>query len=812
MMVRSRSFTGASLAGLLVLAACSDDPTVPAPDGGGGKGGAGTSSSSSASTGGAGTGGTPLPTGLTAKITSTRFLTADHMLASLEMQISGEPFAELLGRDLGGFDRFSTKTDNYTDPTTGVAGVDALGFSLAVESYEYSKQPMNNLSFESGAGISLQFGPILNPTGVTGDPAFTLLGDRLQYFAEASRATGALFGKNFVTVPAPTNDPTNYYGWPGFWPVIAEFRSFDPAIAPSVGADHMCDLAGAVDEPLPPGTVLTFVGDYECDSNSLLLPNRDQQVDKVLEPDALGFTAWKQGLWAINYWGVMHDVGQRAIVKVPAANLSQVGVQDNMVIGQWVSPLDPTGMTLLFGKNGTYLGDVSLEGWQGLVMIEELDNKSALMLRALTTVDGATLSSVASLQEAIDYDYQAPLRWWPASVAVTEAVTAPTPAEGTKYFPKPGFAIQSGDSRLQDLIGMLGGFATFYAMTDATNPEVGGSQSFLATFDGAPFPADDGAPDGEDTAHDRALSILKMALVNADRIHFDPQHKVLVDTATPGAGGVVTRGTSVTTVHTAYSIVALRTALRALNASLALYSNDTPDALGAPIPLDQTKLDGAPFAGTLGERIVSLIKAQADFLADELLDPSGAAVNGYDLAKSAVDPAPALLEAQASAIRGLLEAYLATSDEKYRQRAQQAYAVLDMQFWMEDVRLFRTTAGESSKMTYTPRQFSAVHGALRQYYKLVASKPGQEAQAKIILDRILRGMKLVVNGWDDVNKDGVVQPEECLGGRLQMAERALTGEFSIAADNGDRDHDCVPDVATAKLPAALAAEIVIERK
>jgi len=128
MMVRSRSFTGASLAGLLVLAACSDDPTVPAPDGGGGKGGAGTSSSSSASTGGAGTGGTPLPTGLTAKITSTRFLTADHMLASLEMQISGEPFAELLGRDLGGFDRFSTKTDNYTDPTTGVAGVDALGF------------------------------------------------------------------------------------------------------------------------------------------------------------------------------------------------------------------------------------------------------------------------------------------------------------------------------------------------------------------------------------------------------------------------------------------------------------------------------------------------------------------------------------------------------------------------------------------------------------------------------------------------------------------------------------------------------------
>jgi hypothetical protein len=811
MMVGSRSFTGVSIVGLLILAACSDDPTVPTPDGGsGGKGGAGTSSS--ASTGGAGTGGTPLPTGLTAKITSTRFLTADHMLASLEMQISGEPFAELLGRSLGGYDRFSATTDNYTDPATSVAGTDALGFSLAVESYEYSKQPMNNLSFESGAGLSLQFGPLLNPAGVTGDPAFTLLGDRFQYFAKASRASGAKVGRDFVTVPAPTNDPSNYYGWPGFWPVFAEFRSFDPTIQPSVGADHMCDLAGAIDEPLPPGAVQTFVGDYECDTNSLILPNRDQQVDKVIEPDALGFAAWKQGLWAINYWGVLHDVDQNPIVKVPAANLAQVGEPGNTVIGQWPSPLDPSGQTLVFGKNGTFLGDVSLEGWQGLVMLEELDNKSALMLRTLTTTDGAALGGVASIQEAMDYDYSAPLRWWPASVAVTEAVTAPTAAEGTKYFPKPSFALQSGDSRLQDLIGMLGGFATFYAMTDANNLEVGGSQAFLATFDGSPFAADDGMPDGEDTAHDRALGILKMALVNADRIHFDPQNKVLVDTATPGAGGVVTRGTAVTTIHTAYSILALRTTLRSLNASLALYSNDTPDALGAPIPLDQTKLDGAPFTGTLEERIVSLIRAQADFLADKLLDKDGLAVNGYDLGKSAADPTPALLEAQAGAIRGLLEAYLATSDEKYRQRAQQAYAVLDKQFWMEDVRLFRTTAGESSKMTYTPRQFSTVHGALRQYYKLVASKPGQEAAAQIILDRIVRGMKLVVNGWNDANKDGKVQPEECLGGRLQMAERALTGEFSVAADNGDRDHDCVPDIATAKLPAALAAEIVIERK
>ena len=51
-----------------------------------------------------------------------------------------------------------------------------------------------------------------------------------------------------------------------------------------------------------------------------------------------------------------------------------------------------------------------------------------------------------------------------------------------------------------------------------------------------------------------------------------------------------------------------------------------------------------------------------------------------------------------------------------------------------------------------------------------------------------------------------------MGGRLQMAERALTGEFSIASDMGDRDHDCVEDIATVGLPAGLADQIVIQRQ
>src|SRR5262249_20905957 len=155
--------------------------------------------------------------------------------------------------------------------------------SMAIESYEYSKQPMNNTSFESGAGLSLQFGPLLNPAEVTGDAAFVLLRDRLQQLAAASGAGGPP-GTTWVVSPAPSNNPLNVYGWPGYWPVFAEFRSFDPDIAPVGGATRGCSFTGGY---AASSMGLQTVGDYECGYNSLNLPEREVQVDKVLEPEAL---------------------------------------------------------------------------------------------------------------------------------------------------------------------------------------------------------------------------------------------------------------------------------------------------------------------------------------------------------------------------------------------------------------------------------------------------------------------------------------------------------------------------------------------
>ncbi|HWE29359.1 MAG TPA: hypothetical protein VHB97_15225, partial [Polyangia bacterium] len=526
-----------------------------------------------------------------ATITDRRFYVAEHFRASMEMQISGEPFAQLLGRNLAGYNRYSTTPDLYTDPVSGVTTLDPLSYSMAIESYEYSKQPMNNTSFESGAGLSLQFAPILNPGGVGGDAAFTLLRDRLQTFATESDSGGPA-GTALVVSPAPVDNPLDAYGWSGYWPVFAEFQSFDTSITPVSGSVRGCAInAGYAASSL--GAQL--VGGYECGYTSLNLPDRDAQVTKVLDPAALGFAMWKQGLWVINYWQSLHDLAGNAITVVAAADLPLVGQPNNMVVGQYPDPADPTGVALLYGLPGTYLGDIPLEGWQGLTMLDEMHNKTALLLTSLLTTDGIVPSGFASTADALAYDYTSPLRWWPAEISVGEVPgVTPDPGDAWKYFPQPiAYAVQTPTSRLTGLTGLLGGLAELFALTDANNASVGGQASALATFDGDPFPADDQVADGEDSPHDRALANLKVAFVNIDRLHFDATHNVLADEATV-TNGVATPGTTVTTVEAAYAIVALRAALRSISSTLVLYSNDTPDVVGAPTALDVTSQNGFP--------------------------------------------------------------------------------------------------------------------------------------------------------------------------------------------------------------------------
>ncbi len=732
---------------------------------------------------------------ITATLDSAQFVVREHMLAAGEMQISGEPLAQAMGRNLAGYSRDLIPTDVYTDPTTDFAWIDLPGFSTGVESYEYSKQPMNELAFESGAGTSLS-------ALAGGDAA---LAADLQHYASASNALGKWV---FPANTWPTNNgfgndnPTgagsgaaNPLGWPGMWPTAHPFASFDPTIAPTSATFLQCAIASD-DNPNEAGLPVVC-NDFECDATTLHLPNRSAQIVLTLSPGADGFTTWKNGLWTINYLQIMHDDAENPVTTVPAGQLSSVGQPGSNV----------------------FLGSSDIEGFQAAMFLLIADLRAVDWLTALTTSDGETLSGFASTQAALAYNYSAPLRWFPSAIAVTEAA-------GSGRFPVPSYALGSASSELLDQFGLAMGYAEMYAVTDHRNADVGGSQPALAYFDGDPFPQDDQLADGEATLHDHALAMMRVALIDADRLHTDPASGVLVDDVAM-TGATPTRGTTLATTTAAYAIIGLRTTLRTLASQLQLYSNNEPDTAGVTDPLDALAIDYPGDATlTFAGRLQQMLRTHADLLFDHLTDATGRAWAGWDVAAGAPTSDDDTLDAHTAAIRGLFASYLATGDTRYRDRAIAVFARVEAVFYDATARVYGATPAPVTTVQFTPLRFALLQSALRDIYEMYATTPGQEALEPVLEERFGRLNKLVLNGWDDRNYNRVVDwPDECVRvdatglprGGLQMAERTLTGEIGRLSDEGggagapttDREHDCVPATDAAQIEDALADSITL---
>ncbi|HEX4454135.1 MAG TPA: hypothetical protein VH143_24900 [Kofleriaceae bacterium] len=763
------------LAVVLLVGACRS-PALVAPDGGD----AGSSSPDAPVTAPA----------ITATVNSTAFVTREHMLAAAEMQISGEPLATAMGRQLTGYSRDALPTDIYFE-ADGLYWIDLAGFSSGVESYEYSKQPMNGLAFELGAGTPLVFGPVVNPSGLTGSAAVANLG---AIALAASRESDAFGTWTFASEPL---------AWPGFWPTTHVFAQFDPTVDPTSDVELSCVIMSD-DTPSDTGGPPLIVGDYECDATTLHLRDRASQVTPTITPGADGFAAWKSALWAMNYLEIMHDSAGNAVAAVDETELANVGASDNTIVG-----VDATGAPTAIG---TYLGSSHIEGFQAMMLLTELDDRAEDWLAHFATTDGTSATGFASRGAALAYNYASPLAWFP-SIAVSESADP-------SGFPRPSYSIASADSELLDLLGIVLGYSDAFALTDLRNKDVGGSQPARAYFDGDPFPADDQLADGEATLHDRALAMLRVALIDLDRMHADPVTGIFVDhVAMPGGA----RGTTVSTTSVAYAVLALRTASRALGGALELYSNNTPDTANASGPLDPLPLAFPGDASlTFGARIDQMLRAQAALLLASLTDATGRAYSGWDIATGAPVDQSDSLDAHTAAIRGLFAAYLATGDVAYRERALAVFARVQTAFYDPRARIYTSSPAPMADVEYTPLRFALLQSSLRDVYELVAAQPGGESLQPVLEDRIARLDKLVLNGWDDRNGDKqVAWPDECVNvvdglprGGLQMAERALTGELGRLKDEGgggpptsDREHDCVPEIDDAHLPAALADSI-----
>jgi hypothetical protein len=608
----------------------------------------------------------------------------------------------------------------------------------------------------------------------------------------------------------------NPIGWPGIWPTLHPFENFDPTINPVSTIVLSCTISSDDD---PGATGSLGCSDYECDYTSSHLADRTSQIEPVITPGADGFSGWKYGLWVMNYLQIMHDSTEAAVSTVAVADLPNVGSPGNTIVG-----LDSSGDPL---AAGTFLGSSNIEGFQAQMFIEEVDNRAEDWLMNLSTTDGATLSGFGSIMAADSYTYTSPLRWFPGALNVTEV-------DDGSGFPLPSYSISSPNSDLLDTIGLVLGYSAFYAVSDTNNLDVGGAQTALVVFDGDPFPLDDQLADGEATLHDRALGMLRVAIIDLDRIHGDPASGVLVDDVTMTNGNPV-RGTTVATPSVAYAIIGLRAALRSLSDQLELYSNNTPDTAIVSTPLDALpiQLPSNP-TETFSQRAREIMMAQGALLYNNLTDATGRALDGWDVVQNAPIDTQDLLDSHTAAIRGLFAMYLATGDAMYRDRAIAVYQRMDATFYDPGARIYSLTPAPVNSVEFTPIRFALLQSSLRDMYELVASRPGGEALEPILEERVERLNKLVLNGWDDRNQNRLVDwPDECVNvsqtggadvdngilplGGLQMAERTLTGEIGSLQDliplggmrtpTSDREHDCVPNPAYAHLPAALASQI-----
>ena len=766
--------------------------------------------------------GVPEDVEITATASDTRFVSREHFIAAGEMQLSGEPLAEAMQRTLKNYSRDHIPVDLYFDTSvlSGGPWIDLTGYSTAIESYEYSKQPMNEVALEMGGGTSLVYGPLVNESGAHGMDAVNNLASRVALFAKRSNAYGRF---SFPAGTYPTHNPRsgnynptgagmpaqNPLGWPGIWPTTHVFEDFDPTIAPVGTAVLSCTITSDDDVG---GSGNVGSSDYECDPTSMHLVDRAAQSNFTITPGADGFSGWKYGLWTLNYLQVMHDATEAGVSSVVASDLANVGADGNVVVGA-----DDTGAAT---GSGTFLGSSDIEGFQAAMFIEEMDNRAEDWVRSFATSDGASLQGFASSRDALSYDYSAPLKWFPSEISVTES-------DDASGFPRPVFGVKNANSDLLDLIGLAMGYAEFYSLTDTNNVDVGGSQPAVAYFDGDPFAADNQLADGQASLHDRALAVMRVALVNIDRLHTDQGSGYLVDTVS-FAGAVPTRGHSISTTSAAYSVIGLRTSLRALSSQLELYSNNTPDAAIVTTPLDALPIRyPTDFAQTFSRRMSEVMKAQIDLLYSHLTDASGRAYTGWDVAANAPVDRSDSLDAHTAAIRGLFAGYLATGETRYRDRAIAVFHRMESVFYDVGARVFTSTPGPMDDVEFTPLRFALLQSALRDVYELVASRPGGETLELDLESQLGRLNKLVLNGWNDRNENRVVDwPDECVHvvdslprGGLQMAERSLSGEIGcvqeqlqrnqVRTPTSDREHDCVPEVDDAKLPAALAKSITL---
>ncbi|MEH7883976.1 hypothetical protein V7654_06585 [Bacillus sp. JJ1609] len=504
------------------------------------------------------------------------------------------------------------------------------------------------------------------------------------------------------------------------FPTLIEYSNGDPHYIGKVDTEEYASGDGD-----------TYVPNYQVNFKSLRWDR--EKMDKVLNPAAYGGTFLKQALWAGDFLGGYHTVDK-----------------DEELEGE--TPNDDQDENIRLGVS-------SPDGMQGMFLVEGIWNKLNFIKNGLF-YNGKELTSAGIGSQ---YDPSKGFVYLPHKIEVEE--------DGNDLMPN-AKSMKLSDSRslLNDQWLMLWPAAEFYGMTDQRAENKNVAPSFHALFDSNPYPSAPKENLDSDTANDvpstDPYSVNKDVILhvfkNLDAMHFNKD-----------AGAFVTehdgtkQGNYVDTFQAGYTVESLRIFQRAIDG----------------LPVGYASGDAAEGLDTKeGQRAIELIKAQADFILNELIMENGLAAKGYTIGTGADQEVS--FQAQLGAIRGLTAAYLATQDDKYREAARGIYVAMDENLWDDEVKAYKTGKEEMKYDAYTAGGVAAVFRVAIN--NLSNSDSDKEQPAPLEVD-------VITEKYTDFF-DRVIDGPSLEEG-MQASEFWDTGDFYLKKGKpGNTDNDNVPQI------------------
>ncbi|MFQ5652525.1 MAG: hypothetical protein ACE5IY_21545 [bacterium] len=396
-------------------------------------------------------------------------------------------------------------------------------------------------------------------------------------------------------------------------------------------------------------------------------------------------------------------------------------------------------MEYFFTQNhdaGRLLGNDAEEGFRG-AMLNLMSVSKMMLLKSALFYDGKKLTGI----NPAHYDPDEKLSYLPHRLGVRLIQPGDIP-------PRPEwFTVKDKSSQLFDQASMLWATSEYFYFSD---PNVKDNWDHVFGED-TPY---DGSIMEQQFATALSSGLSDVLLKNIEKMHWDDSRGSLVSEWHPGTGP----GSTVSLLDAGVAMLALANYHRHLE-----YDSEVQKKAGR------------------------LLKAQADFLVNELQNSDGSFPDGYDFdAQKAIGQEKTLI-AQGMAIQGLMSAYKEFKDDQYLQAALEAYRFMNEKLWHEGVSVYCSSVGATESI-YTPISFGAVHGAMRAI--ILETRD---------MDEVERFKQFFVQA---VNRSGIM-----------LAEEIDTGEKDLTKFDGDNDG--IPQFQYAKdgkkgIAAVFASKVMIK--